>query len=57
MEYNLKFIDPSYMIRSVRANAYDQNLCLTISQNAVHGVMGGYTEFCSGIVNNKSCNF
>jgi len=54
-DYNLKFIDPSYMIRSVRANAFDQTLCLSISQNAVHGIMAGFTDFSSGLVNNKSC--
>jgi len=54
-EYNLKYIDPSYMIRSVRANAFDQTLCLSISQNAVHGAMAGYTDFSSGMVNNKTC--
>jgi len=54
-EYNLKYIDPGYMIRSVRANAFDQTLCLSISQNAVHGAMAGFTDFSSGMVNNKTC--
>jgi len=54
-KYNLKYIDPSYMIRSVRANAFDQTLCLYMSQNAVHGAMAGFTDFSSGIVNNKTC--
>jgi len=35
----VKYIDPSYMIRSVAANANDAIYCLLLSQNAVHGTM------------------
>jgi 6-phosphofructokinase 1 len=35
----VKYIDPSYMIRSVPANASDAIYCLLLAQNAVHGAM------------------
>jgi len=50
----IKYHDPSYMIRSVPANASDNVLCVVLAQNAVHGAMAGYTGFTSGIVNNRS---
>jgi 6-phosphofructokinase len=36
MECNLKYIDPSYMIRSVPANAADNFYCSQLAQHAVH---------------------
>ncbi|KAG5174908.1 pyrophosphate-dependent phosphofructokinase [Tribonema minus] len=48
-----KYIDPSYMVRSVPANASDQILCMQLAQNAVHAAMAGYTSFTVGMVNNK----
>ncbi len=38
MEINLKYIDPSYMIRSVRANASDSIYCSALGQYAAHAV-------------------
>lgn len=49
----VKFIDPSYMIRSVPANASDSLYCMLLAQNAVHGAMAGYTAFSVGLVNNR----
>jgi len=43
MEMNLKYIDPSYTIRSVPANADDSAFCLLLGQNAVHAAMAGRT--------------
>ena len=40
---NLKYIDPSYIIRSVPANADDQILCGFLGQQAVHAAMAGKT--------------
>jgi len=51
---SVKYIDPSYMIRSVPANAFDALSTLVMAHNAVHGAFAGYTAFSSGIVNNKS---
>ena len=47
-ELNLKYIDPSYTIRSVRANAHDSAFCLLLGQNAVHAGMAGRTNMVVG---------
>lgn len=44
-EWTVKYIDPTYMIRAVPANAYDSVYCHVLAQNAVHGAMAGYTGF------------
>lgn len=49
----VKYIDPSYMVRSVPANAYDSLYCMQLAQNAVHGSMAGFTGFSVGLCNNK----
>lgn len=41
--YNLKYIDPSYIIRSVPANANDRIYCGFLGQHAVHAAMAGKT--------------
>uniref|UniRef100_A0A7S3XU18 Rhodanese domain-containing protein n=1 Tax=Heterosigma akashiwo TaxID=2829 RepID=A0A7S3XU18_HETAK len=53
MPATVKYIDPSYMIRSVPANSTDSLYCTLLSQNAVHGAMAGYTAFSVGLVNNR----
>ncbi len=40
----LKFIDPSYMIRSIPANATDRVYCGLLGQCAVHAAMAGRTH-------------
>jgi 6-phosphofructokinase 1 len=47
-EANLKYIDPSYVIRSVPANPYDSVYCLRLAQAAVHAAMAGRTEMVVG---------
>jgi|UniRef100_A0A7C5EM01 6-phosphofructokinase 1 len=42
-ELNLKYIDPSYMIRSMPANYNDRIYCGFLGQNAVHAGMAGKT--------------
>lgn len=37
----VKYIDPSYTVRSVPANAADSLYCMQLAQNAVHGAMAG----------------
>jgi 6-phosphofructokinase 1 len=49
----VKYIDPSYMIRSVPADAADSLFCLLLAQNAVHGAMAGYTAFVTGLCNDR----
>jgi 6-phosphofructokinase 1 len=41
------------MIRSCPANAADSLYCMQLAQNAVHGVMAGYTGFSVGLCNNR----
>ncbi len=43
LECNMKFIDPSYIIRSVPANAADRVYCGFLGQQAVHAAMCGKT--------------
>jgi len=40
-ELTLKYIDPSYMIRSVPASAQDRIYCMRLGQAAVHAAMAG----------------
>jgi 6-phosphofructokinase 1 len=48
LETTLKYIDPSYIIRSVPANAHDSAFCLLLGQNAVHAGMAGKTNMVVG---------
>lgn len=48
MELNLKYIDPSYTIRSVPANTEDSAFCLLLGHNAVHAAMSGRTNMVVG---------
>ena len=43
IQHSIKFIDPSYIIRSVPANANDRVYCGFLGQNAVHAAMAGKT--------------
>ncbi|KAL6281836.1 hypothetical protein ACE6H2_012765 [Prunus campanulata] len=49
--FTVKYIDPTYMIRAVPANATDNLYCTLVAHSAIHGVMAGYTGFVSGPVN------
>jgi 6-phosphofructokinase 1 len=51
MEINLKYIDPSYTIRSMPANARDSAFCLLLGHNAVHAGMAGRTNMLVGFWN------
>jgi 6-phosphofructokinase 1 len=44
IEINLKYIDPSYIIRSMPANPHDSAFCLLLGQSAVHAGMSGRTN-------------
>ena len=52
MEINLKYIDPSYIIRSVPANAIDSLYCVHLAQSAVHAGMSGRTNMLVSHWNN-----
>ncbi|CAM0951368.1 unnamed protein product [Alopecurus aequalis] len=48
---DIKYIDPTYMVRACRANASDAILCTVLGQNAVHGAFAGFSGITSGICN------
>jgi 6-phosphofructokinase 1 len=48
---SLKYIDPSYMIRSLPADANDSAFCVMLGQNAVHAGMSGRTNMVVGYWN------
>lgn len=48
---SIKYIDPSYNIRSCQANARDSILCLMLGENAVHAAMAGKTDMFIGFWN------
>jgi 6-phosphofructokinase 1 len=54
IEISLKFIDPSYIIRSLPANANDHVFCSFLGRDAVHAAMAGKTKL---IVGNWSNHF
>ena len=49
---NIKYIDPSYMIRAAPANAADSVYCARLGTNAVHAAMAGRTAMMTSLVNN-----
>ncbi|MDR2245678.1 MAG: ATP-dependent 6-phosphofructokinase [Treponema sp.] len=53
IEINLKYIDPSYMIRSAPASPNDSIYCERLGNAAVHAAMAGKTKVLIGLVNNE----
>lgn len=51
--YSIKYIDPSYIIRSAPANPNDSKFCTLLAQNAVHAALAGKTDFVVGYWNNE----
>ena len=45
---SLKYIDPSYIIRSIPANTTDKLFCARLAQSAVHAAMSGKTGLLVG---------
>jgi 6-phosphofructokinase 1 len=52
IDVSLKYIDPSYMIRSLPANANDNVFCSFLGRDAVHAGMAGKTKLLLGRWNN-----
>ncbi|MCO5579551.1 hypothetical protein L7F22_033408 [Adiantum nelumboides] len=55
MPADVKYIDPTYMIRARPCNAADHILCTVLGQNAVHGAFAGYSNITVGLVNTHYC--
>jgi 6-phosphofructokinase 1 len=53
MEISLKYIDPSYVIRSLPANSNDHVFCNFLGRDAVHAAMAGKTNVLIGHWNNQ----
>lgn len=53
---SLKYLDPSYLIRSVPANVFDRYLCDLMARNAVHAAMAGKTGVMIGYENSEYVN-
>ncbi|MGV8079878.1 MAG: ATP-dependent 6-phosphofructokinase [Syntrophales bacterium] len=53
LEINLKFIDPSYTLRSVPAGASDSIYCSALGQYAVHAGMAGKTGMLVGLMKDE----
>ena len=39
-----RYVNPTYMVRSVRANAADNVYCSALAHSAVHGSFAGFTN-------------
>ncbi len=52
-EVTIKYIDPSYIVRSAPANSSDSVFCNQLAHHAVHGAMAGKTRFVVGMLNNR----
>lgn len=52
-EINLKYIDPSYIIRSAPANPNDSIYCARLGTNAVHAAMAGKTNLIVSVVHDN----
>ena len=50
---NMKYIDPSYQIRSAVTTANDSIYCERLGNNAVHAAMAGKTKCVVGLVHDK----
>jgi 6-phosphofructokinase 1 len=49
----LRYFDPSYMVRSVRANAEDSILCDLFARHAAHAAMAGKTGLVIGLLHDR----
>jgi len=50
LKCDVKYIDPTYMVRGCVANAHDSIMCTVLGQNAVHGAFAGFTGISIGSV-------
>ncbi|MEM7147226.1 MAG: ATP-dependent 6-phosphofructokinase [Verrucomicrobiota bacterium] len=48
IDHAIKYLDPSYAIRGLRAGPRDSEFCSVLAQCAVHAAMAGYTDMFVG---------
>ena len=53
MSHTVKYIDPSYIVRSLPAGSVDAEYCLMLGQHAVHAGMAGRTDVMVGSWNGQ----
>ncbi|MCP4268095.1 MAG: ATP-dependent 6-phosphofructokinase, partial [Candidatus Brocadiaceae bacterium] len=53
IDINMKYIDPSYMIRSAPANSNDSIYCTKLGTYAVHAAMAGKTEMIISLIHSN----
>jgi 6-phosphofructokinase 1 len=53
IKLTVKYLDPMYAIRTVPANCDDTVLCSRLGTVAVHGILGGFTDFSVGLVRDE----
>ena len=56
LDYSVKYIDPSYIVRSVPANGFDSTYCLRLGYDAVHAAMAGKTNMIVGSIKGRICH-
>lgn len=52
MNLTIKYLNPTYAIRTVPANGGDADLCHRLAHCAVHCIQAGYCNFSVGLVRN-----
>ena len=52
-EVNIKYFDPSYMVRSIPAKGTDAIFCFQLAESAVHAGMAGKTDMGVGSMNEQ----
>ena len=52
-EINIKYFDPSYMVRSIPAKGTDAIFCFQLAESAVHAGMAGKTDMVVGSMNGE----
>jgi 6-phosphofructokinase 1 len=50
-EADVKYIDPTYMIRAIPTTTGDRVYCTVLGQGAVHGAFAGFTDCTVGLLN------
>lgn len=53
VDVTVRYIDPSYTIRSLPANSFDAQYCLALGQHAVHAALAGRTNMFVGVWNQR----
>lgn len=55
-EARVRYIDPSYLVRSFRASSTDSIFCQRLAHNAAHAAMSGRTRMLVATCNNVHCH-